>query len=255
MGYKMARDFTLEKYNDLCITLLTNNFHILTFSEYLRGGLGTKKFAILRHDIDRKPDNALRMAELENHLGVKSSYYFRYPHTFKVDIIKKIYNLGHEIGYHYEVLSKSNGDYKKAIKLFSDEVNSFNSICKIETICMHGSPLSKFDNRDLWNKYNFEEFGIIGESYLSVHGDINYFSDTGRCWDQRHKIRDFMPSNHAMPTVRNTDDLIDLIEQNIINNLYITAHPERWSSNDIDWLIGHLKDMFFNIGKTMLRGG
>lgn len=31
----------------------------------------------MRHDVDRKPQNALRMAKLENDLGIKVTYYFR----------------------------------------------------------------------------------------------------------------------------------------------------------------------------------
>ena len=62
---------------------------------------------VLRHDIDRKPMNALRMAELEYELGIQSTYYFRFPCTFKPEIIRKIRDLGHEVGYHYEVLSKA----------------------------------------------------------------------------------------------------------------------------------------------------
>ena len=37
----------------------------------------------------------------------------------------KIHDLGHEIGYHYEVLSKANGDYEKAMKLFEQELSEF----------------------------------------------------------------------------------------------------------------------------------
>ena len=63
---------------------------------------------VLRHDIGRKPKNALRMAELDQKLGIQSTYYFRFPYTFKPDIIGKIHDLGHEMGYQYEVLIKAN---------------------------------------------------------------------------------------------------------------------------------------------------
>jgi hypothetical protein len=66
------------------------------------------KLVVLRHDVYRKPMNALQMAELEHDLGIQSTYYFRFPYTFKSDIIGKIHDLGHEVGYLYEVLSKAN---------------------------------------------------------------------------------------------------------------------------------------------------
>jgi MoaA/NifB/PqqE/SkfB family radical SAM enzyme len=72
-----------------------------------------------------KPENALKMAELEYALGVTSTYYFRYPYTFIPEIIEQILSLGHEVGYHYEVLAKARGDYGKAIDLFARELEEF----------------------------------------------------------------------------------------------------------------------------------
>ena len=90
------------------------------------------------------------MAELEHGLGIQSTYYFRVLYTFKPEIIGKIRDLGHEVGYHYEVLSKANGDYEKAVELFEQELSEFRKIVDVKTISMHGSPLSRYDNRDLY---------------------------------------------------------------------------------------------------------
>ena len=107
----IMRDFTLKRYKDLCLALLDSGYTPLTVYSYLvLGGQKRKsnKLVVLRHDIDRKCGNALLMAELEHELGIQSTYYFRLPYTFKPDIIGKIHDLGHEVGYHYEVLSKAN---------------------------------------------------------------------------------------------------------------------------------------------------
>ena len=80
------RDFTLEKYKDLCLALLDSGYTPLTVYSYLvLEGQKKKnnKLVVLRHDIDRKPKNALRMAESESELGIQSTYYFRFPYTFK----------------------------------------------------------------------------------------------------------------------------------------------------------------------------
>jgi hypothetical protein len=109
MAAMFMLDFTLEKYKDLCLALLDSGYTPLAVYSYLTGKQrNNKKLIVLRHDIDRKPENALRMAELEHELGIQSTYYFRVPYTFKPEIIGKIHDLGHEIGYHYEVLSKAN---------------------------------------------------------------------------------------------------------------------------------------------------
>ncbi len=241
-------DFTLEKYRELCCALDVSK--AFTVGSYFKKK-PTSDFVILRHDIDRKPLNALKMAELENELGIQSTYYFRYPYTFKPEIIKKIHDLGHEIGYHYEVLSKARGDYEKAIKLFEYELNEFRKIIDIITICMHGNPLSKHDNRDLWKRYDFKDLEIVGEAYLSIK-DVNYFSDTGRSWNLKNKIRDFMPAQKEIIVINTTDDLIELIKSKKPNNFYILVHSERWASSKVEWVLNYMKDFVFNLGKKVL---
>jgi hypothetical protein len=109
MAAMFMRDFTLDRYKELCLALLDSGYTPLTVYSYLTGKQkSNNKLVVLRHDIDRKFGNALRMAVLEHELGVQSTYYFRVPYTFKPDIIGKIRDLGHEVGYHYEVLSKAN---------------------------------------------------------------------------------------------------------------------------------------------------
>ena len=132
------RDFTMTQYKDLCLALLDSGYTPLTVYSYLEGQKKkNNKLVVLRHDIDRKCGNALRMAELEHELGIQSTYYFRFPYTFKPDIIRKIKDLGHVVGYHYEVLSKANGNYERAVELFEQELSKFRKIVDVKTIGMH----------------------------------------------------------------------------------------------------------------------
>ena len=255
MNFKTL-DFTLNKYQELCQVIL-KNYKIFTVFDYL-----TQKpdgnIAVVRHDIDRKIMNSLYMAQREHAMGIHSSYYFRYPYTFKPDIIKKIRDLGHEIGYHYEVLSKAKGDYKKAITLFQSELQAFRKICPIDTICMHGSPLSKYNNRDLWNVYDYQSYGISGEAFLSFeqkNTDIHYLTDTGRTWSGKHTLRDVIKTESAEVdpvSLESTDDLMQWLGQGTRKKLYLTVHPERWSSNVGEWLVWSFLDFGMNGGKRVL---
>ncbi|NQE52626.1 hypothetical protein C5S29_03455 [ANME-1 cluster archaeon GoMg3.2] len=92
------RDFTMEKYKKLCLALLDSGYAPLTVESYLTGKQHNSKFIVLRHDIDRKCGNALRMAELEHELGIQSTYYSRFPYTFKPDIIGKIHDFFSDTG-------------------------------------------------------------------------------------------------------------------------------------------------------------
>lgn len=247
-------DFTLEKYKLLCSVLLEKGYRTVTVSDYIKtSGSGIQKCAVLRHDVDRKAGNALKMAELEYRLGVHSTYYFRYPYTFKPLIMRLVEDLGHEVGYHYEVLSKARGDYPAAIRMFAEELQAFNSICEVKSICMHGSPLSPYDNRDLWRVYQLDEYNLVGEAYLSVGKDFSYYSDTGRSWSPRNKIRDCFTGKEEAKVVETTDELIDAIRCGQFGNLYLLVHPERWAETFPEWAASSLQDQVFNMAKNLIN--
>ena len=80
-------DFTLIIYQQLLESLIAKNYHFLTVEEYSTSQVvpsPNRSIVIIRHDVDRRPKNSLRMAILENELGVKATYYFRtIPQTLK----------------------------------------------------------------------------------------------------------------------------------------------------------------------------
>jgi len=250
----MQRDFTLKKYRELCNTV-KENYRAVTVLEYLLNH--PTKAVILRHDVDVDPNKALEMALLEHKLGISATYYFRTtPKVFNPDVIKDIQGMGHEIGYHYEVLDKANGDFEKAIELFKQELEGFRKICDIKTICMHGNPLTSWNNQDLWKKYDFMDYDIIGEPYLSLdYSKVMYFTDTGRTWSGRYSLKDIMnvrnPYSHE---IKNTTDLIKLIGKNEVDDICILTHPKRWNDQFIPWLNEFTLQSLKNIAKFSIKG-
>jgi hypothetical protein len=51
---------------------------------------------------------------------------------------------------------------------FETRPAQFRNIYPVTFICMHGSPLSRHDNRALWKTCDYREFGIIGEPCFDV---------------------------------------------------------------------------------------
>lgn len=256
----MALDFTLDKYVELCRTALDQRYALLTVADYLTVDKLPGKFIILRHDIDRKIGHALRMAEIENRLGVRATYYFRYNRsTFRPAIIGAIADMGHEIGYHYEVLDKARGDHERALQLFRQELQEFRKIAPVTTAAAHGSPLSRWDNRDLWQDQRLSDLDLKGEAYLSVdYEQVMYYSDTGRTWQEtRSNIRDRVPASKKClpnkPVVTSTDELISLLKSDP-RNLYLVAHSERWSADTAGWVGCWLSDTAVNCIKLVYRG-
>jgi len=83
----------------------------------------------------------------------------------------------------------------QAYELAKKHLAQLREVADVKTICMHGSPLSKYDNRDLWNHYDYRDFGIIAEPYFDLDfSKVLYLTDTGRRWDgEEVSIRDKAP--------------------------------------------------------------
>lgn len=188
------RDFTLETFTLLLQELKAQGYTFQTLRDFLKAP--APKAIVLRHDVDARKLNSLQTAKLEAELGITGTYYFRMvPQSYDRDVIRQIAALGHEIGYHYEDLALAKGNSDEAIQLFEQHLAKLRQVAPIDTICMHGSPLSRYDNRKMWEKYDYRNYGITGEPYFDVDfSKALYLTDTGRRWDgERVSIRDKVP--------------------------------------------------------------
>jgi hypothetical protein len=204
----------------------------------------------MRHDVDRIPMNALIMAELEKNLGIIGTYYFRaVPESYNENIMSRIAGLGHEIGYHYEdvdlVLQRQKLKVKNkkeeellidlAYESFCKNLEMFRKNFEIKTICMHGSPLSKFDNKIIWKKYDYKKLGIVCEPYFDIDFDqFAYLTDTGRRWNGGDvSIRDKVSTKFKFD-FKSTNEIIKNIDL-LPSSIMFTVHPERWTNKPFSW--------------------
>ena len=276
-------DFKINTYSKLLKALQKQGYFFSSFSQFLQKTNG--KAIILRHDVDKLPVNALGFAQIEHKLGVKGTYYFRIvPESFEPKIIEKIAFLGHEIGYHYEDVDLA---YKQinnsqlvtrnpeqishlAIELFKKHLSQFRKIYPIQTISMHGSPLSKYDNKLLWKYYDYRDYEIIGEPYFDLDfSKVLYLTDTGRRWNgERVSVRDkaiggkrkaegvdsfedwvVKPNPGSLTNItekgtkfqrrynfRLTNDIIRAAEmEELPDKMMMTFHPQRWTDKTVPW--------------------
>ena len=396
-------DFTLRAYQKLLESLLNQGYNFQTFDNYIQNSQNIQKSKhnqnrinnngrvarniILRHDVDLLPQNSLQTALIEYQLGIKGTYYFRLvKESFHPNTIKKIANLGHEIGYHYEDMalaaallkrnrkkeknkksgkgemsgnsgnagnsengqnsgntdnlekperpsspdnfeksdnsskpensvkyensdksnnsenpnnslksdnsattgnpdksknSEKNGNSGKtgergnpenygksenfqnagnaqnsrnqkiptseiidtAYEIFSHNLEMIRLYYPVITACMHGTPKSKYDSRDIWLKYNYKDLGIIGEPYFDINfNDVFYLTDTGRRWDGwkvsvRDKVRQQEQWTEQGLVFRSTGDIIRAANKgNLPDTIMITVHPQRWTNKFSPWL-------------------
>ena len=239
----MNKDFTFPTYNRLINTLKKLAYKFVTFEEYLNNSNNYHKIVILRHDVDRKPENAFKMAKIENDFDIRSSYYFRIvKESYNEKIIKKIVEFNHELGYHYEDIALCNGNYKMAINRFEENLNLFQKYYPVKTICMHGSPMSRWDNRMLWRFYQYKDFGIIGEPYFDLnYNDILYLTDSSRRWNSdKFTLRDRVDTIFNIKP-KSTFEIIEMLNTNCLpNQIMINIHPHNWSETNSEWIKTYL---------------
>ncbi len=238
MAEALRRDFTLKIYRELLDAFIAKGYTIYTYENYLKLK-PLDYYIVLRHDIDKSPQNALKMAMLENKIGVKSTYYFRILKcSNNPSIIKKIVELGHEIGYHYEDLTIANGNVDKAIKYFKTNLEYFRKYYDVKTIVYHGSPITKWANEDIWKEFDYKDYGILGEPFLDVDFNENfYLTDTGRSWNAlKYSVRDKVNQrNHHY--YNNTSDIIYSIKDGSFpRKVFLNIHSQRWHKMFFPWV-------------------
>jgi hypothetical protein len=291
-------DFSISTYKLLLKTLLKQGF---SFSSLNSIPGSTQKSIFLRHDVDLHPDRALKTAFIEREMGLKGSYYFRcVPESFDEEIITQINSLGHEIGYHYEDLSlmaqrRTTNDKRQTereiadlgIESFARNLERLRSLVPVNTICMHGSPLSRWDSRLLWKYYDYKDFGIESEPYFDVDfSEMLYLTDTGRRWngegvsvrdkalgDRREAegedlfdnwVRKPIPGSLMNMTeksiefqskynFRSTKHIIQAANRGELpNKIMMTFHPQRWTDKPLPWVKELVWQNVKNVGKYFL---
>lgn len=260
-------DFTLKTYRSLLKSLSKAGYQFQTFKDNLENPNGGKNI-LLRHDVDLKPENSLATAIIEHELGISASYYFRaVPKSWNENIIKEIASLGHEIGYHYESLTTCNGDIDAAymdfvknlnrLKQLLAEIYSISTSDISVTACMHGSPMSPYDSKDIWKKYSYKELNVIGEPYFDIDfSKMLYLTDTGRRWDGFNvSVRDRIPVHQDRwcregLVFHSTHDVIKAANENRLpDTIMITTHPQRWTDNMLKWG----KEKFIQNAKNLVK--
>lgn len=277
-------DFTKEMYRKILVALKNNGYSFIPVKDFLTTSELPEKYAIIRHDVDVDPVVQLDFAKMESELEVRSSYYFRFiEDIFNEDIITAVEQEGHEVGYHYEVITKAKGDREEAMCLFKKELEEFQKRWDTRTICPHGgsfnpefnayslssiiknapkflfnrkSLYAKWVNFNIWKDYRFEDFNLLGDAYDSIDfTNILYLSDTGRSWEKKYKRLDQVKSQvNKRIDIKNSRHMIQAIESGQFPAIYLLVHVEQWKDNFKDWLGWYISQLIRRSGKKIIFG-
>jgi hypothetical protein len=144
--------------------------------------------------------------------------------------------------------------FELAIDDFERNLEKMRKLYPVKTICMHGSPLSKWDNRDLWKRYDYRDLGIIAEPYFNVNFDeVFYLTDTGRSWNNsKVSVRDKINSKFDIK-IKDTYHLIGKIQKNELpDKIMMNVHPQRWNDYGYNWYKELLMQNVKNVVKRLM---
>lgn len=205
-------DFTYQTYRQFLQLAKTQGYQFLAFTDSQRQATADQ-YILLRHDVDFDIYKALKMAEIEAQEGVQSTYFFMITSSFYnlyhhhvIQVIQKIFSLGHSVGLHFDEKScidpQNVASFQQSLE---DQKKVFEQIYKkpLEIISFHRpSELVVQKNVSVG----------VDHTYLNKFStDIEYVSDSKR---------DFKGK-----------DLLSYIESNNPKKMQVLIHPLWWNED------------------------
>jgi hypothetical protein len=192
---KPIKEFTYKGYRSLLETALGSGYTFVNFAEAQKAQ--QHRFCILRHDIDADLNAAYEMARIESELNIKSTYFLmlrspvynlfsRANHT----LTKKIMNLGHHIGIHYD--EGFYADETDLNELLSSETAVFRNMfgIDIDVVSFH-QPGPRIISNEIKVK------GLINTYDKENMKGITYISDSNKIWKEDDAWEIFSNSKHS----------------------------------------------------------
>ena len=234
-------DFTLDHYKEIIVEIKKNH-DVISFEE---ADLNSKSACILRHDIDFSVQNSVKMAELENASGVRSTFFVHIHSEFynalektSVEGINEIIRLGHDIGIHFDVHHHNISTKNELVEKLSFEKSVFSNYFdkKVNSFSFHNTNKWILDQKD-------DEYAGLKNVYSSFFlNNFSYCSDSNGYW--------------------HFDRIIDHVRKNKGNNLQLLTHPLWWGT-DVEsprdkirnYLENYKNEAYENYSMTLANGG
>lgn len=231
---------TYKEYVNFCQQICNTGVLLYTVEKACKNiGDLNKPFIIIKHDVESKPEKALKISKIEHSFGIKATYYV---HSFflrnpkNIAILKEIISLGHEVGYHYDVLDSNDGDKNNATKEFRESLSFFaENGFTIKTVCPHGNPLKKrvgySSNKDFLLDTKIRElFNNIVDVYITfpdmLDKDYLYVTDAKYAYFYRDAKTTKTDATEELLPLDGKDDIIKMIQDG--QSMIISTHSHRY---------------------------
>ena len=184
--------------------------------------------AYMRHDIDLHILGIDKIAEIEHAHNVRSTYYvlltqhYNILHPENQYILRKIIELGHEVGLHYDLETyPTNAAESKARLKWESEILGKIVKAPVKTVSMHQPHKGMADPFRMTDEY-------VNPHDPRYQKDLLYVSDSCRAW------RD--------------DTLLTCFGPHPARRLLLSTHPELWLDGTIQDRISYLDNILIKNG-------
>jgi hypothetical protein len=171
-GFALTQQIPFIPYNpDQYSSLLTQLQHLhYRFIQPDQLNTTSGKRVIVLHDVDYDIHGAKTFVAIERKLGIRSTFFLRPDADYFTQSIPYFQNLerqGWKIGYHYDVLSRSNNNYTQARLLFIAQLTLMRAFFNITMTRAHGDDYNytthniNFYNATLWHSLGLQDFSTV----------------------------------------------------------------------------------------------
>ena len=203
--------FTYADYQNLICLLREKEYSICSYHNWNN----TSRCAILRHDVDIDLNKAVRLAEFEAQLEVKSTYFILLTSNFYnpasktcLNQIRTIQSMGHEIGLHFDERVYPDKGTEETIKHILKERDILSSILGVPviTVSMHRPSQATLDA-------NLEIAGMVNSYGRIFFRQFKYVSDSRCRW---------------------REPVLDIVESGSYDKLHILTHAFWYDESEKD---------------------
>ncbi len=219
------------------------------------------QFLIIKHDVESNLAKAFKLSRIEHQYGIHSTYYI---HSFFLDepgnisMLHEMVQMGHEIGYHYDVLDNNDGDKVKAMQEFSETLGRFSRQgLEVRTLCPHGNPLKKrvgySSNKDFFlDNAIREEYPLVEDIYITfpdiIPKDYLYITDAQYSYFYRDAKSTKTDATEKLTKMSGIDDVLGFIDSG--QSIILSTHSHRYVSFAF---IGTFRYLSYKLAKTVAK--
>lgn len=222
-------DFSLRHYEEILRLGLEAGYTFVALKQFISTSVPpNRRIALLRHDIDTEPRRAIGFARVEEHHGVKSSFFVRVhadynPFSYRVyEVLQEIVRMGHEVGLHYENIDFANLMGEDPVDVFMREKRILETVLdvKVHGVAAHRD-FTGINNLDFWKSHDPAKLGVRYDAYQkNFLRDFSYVTDSLAVWriqapGQKEPRKGLCLCNYLSRRVP---------------KLYVLTHPQYWYS-------------------------